>query len=1488
MCNTIQTLQGPPIARSEELKGVVLGLKPVYRNNIIQAVGKTCLVTCNIEGKKVDVLWDTGAQVSLVNKSWWQEHFPLNPIRPVAELLDASNLSIQAANGSQIPFDGWVRGVISIRNDSKEIEVPLLVTSHAARENPIIGYNVIEHYSRDMSTTQLGEELQEAIPGLNPKTCVNLIEALKGNQTSDSTICSVRNLRKLVVIPKGSNKTVRLRALVKSDSNMRALFRPEIELLPEGLAIPETVILVRKGHSQVLNIKIYNPTTRDIVIPKRAVLGSLNTISSLVTLPCMPDQEEVSNRKPEVNNIAISQEQTTASEMWEPPVEIPDSFSDSQKSQIRDMLREECGAFAQNDDDIGEARDLEMDIDLEDHNPVQAAYMSIPKPLYQEVKDHLTDLMGKGFIRKSRSPYSSPVVCVRKKDGSLRLCVDYRKVNQKTIKSPEPIPRIQDTLDGLTGSKWFTVLDQGKAYHQGFMSEKSKPISAFTTPWGLFEWNRIPFGLTGAPGTFQRYMNEILEDFRDKFCIPYLDDILVYSQNFEDHLTHVRSILKRLQAKGIKLKPRKCEIFRRQVRYLGCLVSAEGYTMDPADKAAVLKLKDQVPKSVGDIRKLVGFLGYYRKYIPDFSRRAKVLYDLLQGTSGKPQKSKSKKAVGKKQSVVPPDQKITWSPKHQDTLVELIDLLVSPPVMAFPDFQKPFLLHTDASGEGLGAILYQRGDKGHLNVIAYASRTLSPAERNYHSGKLEFLALKWAMTERFRDYLFYAPFCEVYSDNNPLQYVMSSAKLDATRLRWVGELADFKFRVYYKPGKDNRDADGLSRMPLDISKMVSLCTQEIDSEAVRTIINGSVLQLKKNFVWAESVSQSAPMHSQLEDILNMDSPGEPLSVTTLREAQLQDNDVGPVMQYVGCATKPNPENLRQMSLPSKRLLREWSKLQIDEDGILKRVVPVSNGDSRFQLVLPSKYRAEVLESLHSDMGHLGAARVLDLARSRFYWPGMASEIEHWVQNVCSCLKDKPPSRKQRAPLKPIATTHPFEMVSVDYVHLEKSKGGYEYILVLVDHFTRFAQAYPTTNKSGKTAAEKIFNDFVMRFGMPHKLHHDQGREFENELFGRLQTLCGIKHSRTTPYHPEGNGQTERFNRTLLGMLRTLPKGLKSDWKSHVNKVVYAYNATRNDTTGYPPFRLLFGHEPLLPVDVRFEKAHGNVQLKSKSYEEYHRKWMEGMEKAYEIVRRNANKSALKGKRLHDSKYGCASLVPGDKVLVRNFKEKGGPGKLRSYWEEDVHVVIHRPNNDSPVYDVQATGGKVRRLHRNMLMPCNSLREPEVKVPKPKRRKRPQTRQPVRNISSSSSESDEDFRILRPPSDLNPDAETFVPSQDVQSSGLRRQSEAVSSEMSDSLASSTGSETVTKTVLRNRQGGTCIPNSGCESTIQGRHMESAPRQPNQQTAGIVSESEYDTSCSESRRSVRTRKPINRLTYDQYGKPISYNAWPIRAWDAGYNY
>ena len=365
------------------------------------------------------------------------------------------------------------------------------------------------------------------------------------------------------------------------------------------------------------------------------------------------------------------------------------------------------------------------------------------------------------------------------------------------------------------------------------------------------------------------------------------------------------------------------------------------------------------------------------------------------------------------------------------------------------------------------------------------------------------------------------------------------------------------------------------------------------------------------------------------EMLSADEPsGLRLSPAEIMAEQRVDEVIKPVYDIVLNGGVVDRNNRKQLGKDSNVLLKQLNKLTIDENGVLVRKTQTFN-----QIVLPKKYHPIVYSELREKLGHVGSEKVLELARARFYWPWMSNHIEFYVRNQCKCLIDKKPNRKTRAPLVPIVleASFPFEWVSVDFLKLDKAR-GYEYALVVTDHFTRFTQIYGTKKNNAIAAAEKMYNEYIPHYGFPLKFHSDKGGEFCNKLQRRLQQLAGIEQSNTTSYHPEGNGQVERVNRTVLNMLKTLRDKEKQNWKAFLPKLAFAINTTVNKSTSFSPYFLMFGRSPILPIDLIFGIEPRTEQVKMRSsHEKFIEEWQSSMKEAFDVVRQRAEKSAESGK-----------------------------------------------------------------------------------------------------------------------------------------------------------------------------------------------------------------------------------------------------------------
>ena len=393
----------------------------------------------------------------------------------------------------------------------------------------------------------------------------------------------------------------------------------------------------------------------------------------------------------------------------------------------------------------------------------------------------------RGIIRPSSSPWSSPVVLAKKKDGSLRFCVDYRRLNTATVKDAQPLPRIDDTLEALHGSRWFSTLDLQSGYWQVPLREKDKEKTAFCTGEGqLWEFEVLPFGVCNGPATFSRLMDAVLSGLAWRTCLAYLDDVIVYAPTWTTHLQRLREVFDRIREAGLKLKPSKCCLARAEVGFLGHVVSGQGILPDPDKLRAIQDIPP--PTSVQALHSFLGLASYYRRFVKGFANIAAPLHHLLVKGA-----------------------KWEWSADCNHAFQELKHHLTRAPTVAYPDFSLPFCLYTDASNEGLGAVLSQKQD-GKERIIACASRTLSTSEKNYSTTKKECLGVVWCI-KYFRPYLLSNHF-EVITDHYSLKWLRTMSTESALLHRWSSELEEYDFTIKHRPGKLQGHADGLSRLPM--------------------------------------------------------------------------------------------------------------------------------------------------------------------------------------------------------------------------------------------------------------------------------------------------------------------------------------------------------------------------------------------------------------------------------------------------------------------------------------------------------------------------------------------------------------------------------------------------------------------------------------------------------------------------------------------------
>ena len=953
---------------------------------------------------------------------------------------------------------------------------------------------------------------------------------------------------------------------------------------------------------------------------------------------------------------------------------------------------------------LGEIRATEHRIELRNGTkPIRQMPYRQGLPMRDLAAKEISKMLEHGVIEPATSEWASPIVFVPKKDGTKRFCVDYRRLNAVTTPDAYPLPRIDDCIDSLGDAVMFTTLDANAGYWQIPVAPEDRDKTTFTCHQGTFRYIRMPFGLRNAPATFQRALDIILSGVRWQTCLIYLDDVIVFSRSAEQHVRDVDKVLSLLRAAGVTLKLKKCFWFQNRVDYLGHVITPGKLSVatenTDAFKTAVF------PKTLTQLRSFLGAANVYRRFIKDYSKVARPLTAMLRK-----------------------DATPNWddpTASERSAFEELKERLTSPPVLVLPKRDRPFMIDTDASAYQLGAVLLQQQDEANPSVwspVGYWSKTLNDAERNYSATERECFAVVWAITT-LRPYIEGARFT-IRTDHDALRWLMTLTDSSGRLTRWRLRLLEFDFEIVYRPGRVHQVPDALSRLlalrndtePMDddipsaldhmmvvtrsrTQRMGTATTQRGPSSRAITAeneVDARLLEAERTPGPEEDPTSDAVVDDELDDVFD-----EHPSIFDLANAYEDD---GKPVQY---ADVPMPvsrselleaqrtDDFCQTVMTRQHMLKD-SRFFEDRYGVLRRVDPHDEDDS--QVVVPKALRARILSLAHYPKlaGHPGQTRMYYTLRRSYYWPHMAADIFDTVKNCHQCAKNRIRLRKRTNPLALFPATVPLRSVAIDILGpLTTTKRKMRFMLVITDRFTKLTQVVPLRTITALNVANAFVEHWVFKYGPPETLISDNGSQFASKFFQSVCECLGIANVFTSTYHPQTNGQVERYNRTVLAMLRSYVNEHQTDWDEYATALTYAYNNSIHRTTGTTPFNLVLSNPPasfLMHQSVTDSDA---TKTKRQAREDF----VSRLENAVATARVRLRKTQLRYKRDFDRRVRIANqhIRPGQYVYLDPRDGTKTDGKLGIVAEGPYKVLL----NDRRTFVIQR-GEVVERVNSDRI------------------------------------------------------------------------------------------------------------------------------------------------------------------------------------------
>lgn len=938
-------------------------------------------------------------------------------------------------------------------------------------------------------------------------------------------------------------------------------------------------------------------------------------------------------------------------EKMETDIELNEYCDDLQKSNLKNLRLEHCNQeeydsirklcyefrdiFHCDKIPLTFSNQIKHQIKLTNDSPTFTKSYRYPEIHRQEVQSQIQKMLDSNIIQNSNSPWSSPIWIVPKKlDASnkrkWRVVIDYRKLNEKTIDDKFPLPNIHDILDKLGKSQYFTTLDLANGFHQIEMHPDDVQKTAFSTDTGHFEFKRMPFGLKNAPSTFQRVMNNILRGLQNEICAVYLDDIIIFSTSLQEHIQRLREVFQRLRESNFKIQLDKSEFLRHEVAYLGHVITPQGCKPNPEKILAVKNFP--IPKTPKEIKSFLGLAGYYRRFIKNFAKITKPLTTCLKK-----------------------DEKVIHTPQFIESFEHLKTLLINAPILQYPDFTKPFVLTTDASNIALGAVLSQ-GVPPNDKPIAYASRTLNGAECRYSTIEKELLAIVWSC-KYFRPYLFGRKFF-IYTDHRPLVWLFNLKEPNSKLVRWRLKLEEFNYEIIYKKGKQNTNADALSRIQLNANETESLINNP--GEANDDIIN-YLRELAEHPIDNPNMNNNPTDTPTINDTPNMQPESTDNTAHTSPETR---NEGIPILneiinnkhfQIILDRTPHEDIKVKQQKLDGytvnhiKTPLNETSIIRILKEYVNpnghthiyflnKDLIPLFTKTyienfkpiKLFQCtemvnhIIDQEEKILLIRNQHEGKtNHRGILETLNKLKLNYYWKNMKNDVTQYLNNCDVCQRTK---YNRHPPEIPLLTTNtpskPFQILHIDIFHFENQS-----FLTIMDKFSKLGQAYPCV-KTAKSITDKLLQYFSC-YGTPEAITSDRGTEFNNELVKEFLGMQKIKIHFTTPGHHESNSPVERFHSTLIEHLRILKEKDKTKPVTElIPYAIIAYNSSIHTITKMTPFELTFGHtnsrDPfdLIPTTFYTEYASAHKDKLDSLYKTIHDKMSQ--EKQNLIEKRNEN------------------------------------------------------------------------------------------------------------------------------------------------------------------------------------------------------------------------------------------------------------------------